>query len=357
MRFLIITQAVDQQDPVLGFFHAWINAFATEVESIEVICLREGRHDLPSNVRVHSLGKERGVGRIRRALRLLVLIVGLRNRYDAVFAHMNPEYVVAGGPLWRLMGKEIGFWYAHGAVTPQLRIASSFADHIFTSTPEGYGLRSKKLHIVGQGIDTERFNLSLEGIKARGSCVSVSRLSRSKDIKTAILTMALLREEQVPATLRIVGTPLTNADTEYVTELQAMIEEKGLADVVSFAGGMPNHELPHELHKHRFLINAYKNKSLDKVLLEAMAAGVIPVSSNKAFCALLEKTTDAALKGLPLCVPEGDAAAFKDSISSLYGRSDEDLTKIGRALRAVVVREHGLQGLIARIMSVYRSRV
>src|SRR3989344_3692203 len=57
MRLLICTQAADQDDPVLGFFHEWIAGLAKQFESVEVVCLKEGRHALPANVSVHSLGK------------------------------------------------------------------------------------------------------------------------------------------------------------------------------------------------------------------------------------------------------------------------------------------------------------
>ena len=58
MKLLIVTQIVDKNDPILGFFHRWIEEFAKHVEHIEVICLKEGKHKLPSNVHIHSIGKE-----------------------------------------------------------------------------------------------------------------------------------------------------------------------------------------------------------------------------------------------------------------------------------------------------------
>ena len=64
MRLLIITQKVNKNDPVLGFFHTWIKELATKFESIEVICLEKGHFDLPQNVTVYSLGKEHGVTRL-----------------------------------------------------------------------------------------------------------------------------------------------------------------------------------------------------------------------------------------------------------------------------------------------------
>lgn len=60
MRLLVVTQAVDKQDPVLGFFHRWLEEFAKHADQLIVICLREGTHSLPSNVRIYSLGKENG---------------------------------------------------------------------------------------------------------------------------------------------------------------------------------------------------------------------------------------------------------------------------------------------------------
>ena len=58
MKLLIITQTVDINDQILGFFHRWVEEFAKHCEQITVICLEKGIHDLPQNVRVFSLGKE-----------------------------------------------------------------------------------------------------------------------------------------------------------------------------------------------------------------------------------------------------------------------------------------------------------
>src|SRR3989344_8687589 len=59
MRLLIVTQKIDRDDDLLGFFHQWICEFARHCESVTVICLEKGEYALPANVRVLSLGKER----------------------------------------------------------------------------------------------------------------------------------------------------------------------------------------------------------------------------------------------------------------------------------------------------------
>jgi hypothetical protein len=64
-KLLILTQKVDKDDGVLGFFHAWIAALAVRFDGITVICLEKGACELPGNVTVLSLGKESGASRHR----------------------------------------------------------------------------------------------------------------------------------------------------------------------------------------------------------------------------------------------------------------------------------------------------
>ena len=58
MKLLIITQKVDKNDQLLGFFVSWIEKLSKKFESVLVLCLEKGEYDLPTNVKVISLGKE-----------------------------------------------------------------------------------------------------------------------------------------------------------------------------------------------------------------------------------------------------------------------------------------------------------
>ena len=57
MKLLIITQKVDENDQLLGFFIDWIRLFSEKFERIIIICLEKGVFELPENVEVISLGK------------------------------------------------------------------------------------------------------------------------------------------------------------------------------------------------------------------------------------------------------------------------------------------------------------
>src|SRR3989338_8420817 len=99
MRLLVVTQKIDVGDSVLGFMHGWIAEFSRQAESVSVVCLEKGTVNLPDNVKVFSLGKEKTELRImnyelwkkaKYIWRFVRYIAQLRNQYDAVFVHMNP---------------------------------------------------------------------------------------------------------------------------------------------------------------------------------------------------------------------------------------------------------------------------
>lgn len=160
MKLLICTQTLDTKHPILGFFHRWVQEFATYYDEVHVVCLNEGTHSLPANVFVHTLGKEKGGGRILYLLRFYRHVFLLRNKYDHVFVHMNPEYVVLAGLFWRVWRKRIMQWYSHRSITLWLRISAMLSHLIFSTTPHAMRLQSSKVQFVGHGIDLDAFVLA-----------------------------------------------------------------------------------------------------------------------------------------------------------------------------------------------------
>src|SRR3989344_92970 len=114
-KILIVTQKVDKNDPILGFFHRWLEEFAKYFEKVTVICLEKGKCDLPQNVKVLSLGKENGRSKFKYLKNFYHFIWQERENYEVVFVHMNEEYVLLAGLPWRLLGKRISMWRNHPA--------------------------------------------------------------------------------------------------------------------------------------------------------------------------------------------------------------------------------------------------
>lgn len=336
MKLLVVTQAVDRNHSNLGFFHRWIEEFAKHAESVQVICLWEGVHALPPNVTVHSLGKERGASRLAYVWRFYRLIWMLRKEYDVVLVHMNPEYVVLGGLLWRLWGKRIGLWYMHRSVTIQLRVATLLVHHIFTGSRESYRLPSLKCVVLGHGIDTSAFvdREAYSGGPVR--LVTAGRLSDSKGVREMVEAVALLHSRGISATLAIAGAALTPADAQYEQEVRARCTDMPF---VSFLGSVSHDEIPALLAGADIFLNLSNTGSLDKAVLEALAAGVSAISSNDAFRNMLEPHG--------LFVPR-DPAAVADTIERFLARDDR-VTIIAQ-LQQEVREQHSLQKLVPRII-------
>ena len=279
MKLLITTQAVDRDDPILGFFHRWIEEFAGQCEQVTVICLREGNHALPANVRVQVLG---GGGKIGRAFTFLRLSWGLRKEYDRVLVHMNPEYIVLAGAFWRLSGKRVALWYTHKSVTFKLRIATLFASVVLSASKESFRLGTKKLHVLGHGIDMERFVCPPHAKGAELRILTAGRISKTKNIHLILDAVEVLRVRGVSLVLTVAGAPGAGTDAAYAEDLY-----RRAGNTVLFVGPKQQQEVAALLCNSDVFINLSDTGSLDKAVLEALASGVPAVSSNEAFKQIL----------------------------------------------------------------------
>ena len=293
MKILILTQKIDKKDDVLGFMHGWISEFAENCEKVTAISLRAGEYDLSSDVKVLSLGKESGESRLKYIWNFYKYILQERNNYEAVFVHMNPEYIVLGGLFWKILGKKISLWYAHKATPWHLRFAEKFADVIFTSTESGCRIKSEKIRVIGQGIDTEFFK-PLDDRKENGvfNIVTVGRLSKSKDYGTLLLAVKSLNSKGVKLKVDIVGAPARPEDFMYLKSLQSFVSANRLQAVVDFIGSVPNLEIIKYLERADLFVNMGQTGSLDKAVLEAMSVGIPVLTCNEAFGGVLGSLRD-----------------------------------------------------------------
>src|SRR3989344_5188931 len=157
MRLLIVTQVVDTNDSNLGFFHRWIEEFSKHCEHVHVICLKEGRHSLPANVSLYSLGKESGASRIKYLWNFYRYIWKLRKDYDAVFVHMNQEYVLLGGKFWWLMGRRVILWRNHKKGSLLTRLTGCLSHTVCYTSESAYVASFKNAVRMPIGIDTNFF--------------------------------------------------------------------------------------------------------------------------------------------------------------------------------------------------------
>lgn len=351
MRLLVVNFEMDPASPVLAWQHKVVLALAPHCEQVVVLTQRAAAGPLPDNVEVRQIPTWFAKAPFRWfGAKWLANIQAYRlcrsQAFDACFVHMSMEWAYRLYPCLRFFGIPILLWYAHGSVTWRLRLAHWCADRVVTSSPEGFRLPSKKLQVIGQGIDTALFKLVPTDASTR-DVLSVSRISASKHIDRMVEAVAELKKRW-PADrirLRIAGRPLTREDARYRARLLKMIDTLDVADCVEWLGHVPLARVP-ELYRSAFAqINLSATGSMDKSLLEALACGCPTVSSNRAIVQWLK-----ANGREDLCIVDESPPAIAAMLHDLYRRR----ASVDRAeLRRLVEREHDLDGYVRRLLAQF----
>lgn len=350
MRLLILTQKIDRNDDLLGFMHGWVAEFARQCKEVTVIALGVGEYRLPENVRVFSLGKERSPSRIKYLVNFYRHICSERERYDAVFVHMNHEYVLLGGFLWRVLGKRVALWYAHGYVPPTLYVAEKLAHVVFASTKSGFRIATPKLRVIGQGIDTEAFPfIERDHPQEPFRILVVGRISPVKDYETLIrATARLVRGGRNVETIIAGGAGLPEQET-YLAKLKALAAELAIPEKIRFVGPVPNARIIEYLREADCFANTSNTGSLDKAMAEAMATGLPTVSSNIAMREVFGSLSECLMFGA------GDDKGLAGQLSAIMEMSAKERNELGTRLREIVVREHNLRSFVGKILNGIES--
>lgn len=332
MRLLIITQKADRADPILGFFHRWLEEFGKKCEQVTVIAQSSGECALPENVTVVSMGKEAGRSKMMQIVRFWMMSWKLRRDYDAVFVHMTPIWVILGAPLWMLLRRPVYLWYEIKRGGWKLATAVLCVRKVFCATAHGMPKAHGKMVVTGHGIDTEMFRPEA-GVRERNLISSISRITPIKRIDVLVRAFARLPAEYF---FVIAGGPITDADEAEVLKLKALITELGLSERVRMTGPIVHEEARRLLQRSALLLHACGG-GLDKIVLEAMACGTLVVSSS-----------EAAKSVLPL-VLHATEETMGERVQAVMGMNAEERETWGMGLRRIVEREHGLVRLIERL--------
>jgi len=349
MRLLIVTQKVDKKDPILGFFHRWIEEFAKNFEKVTVVCLEKGEYNLPTNVKVLSLGKpyfaeaSQGAGRIIFSRIIYIsnfykYIWQERKNYDAVFVHMNQEYVLLGWKFWKLWGKKIFLWRNHARGSLWTRIAVSLSDKVFCTSLSSYTARFSKTKIMPAGIDTDLYVDNI-GEHKRNTILFFGRVSPVKNVHVFIEALLELEKSGADFHADIIGDTTDNKwYEESLHRRGARLENIGR---LAFHPAL-SHEQTSELYKkYSFYVNLTPDGSLDKTILEAMAARVPVLVLNSAFRGQIHD----------ICrLTDLDPLSVSEKMGTLLQLGAAERENIGTALWEYVKREHGLKYLVELLM-------
>lgn len=347
MRLLIITQKIDKNDDILGFFHQWILEFSRRCELITVICLQKGNYCLPENVKVLSLGKEKQKQKSKYLINFYKYIYQTRKDYDTVFVHMNQEYVLLGGILWRLfLGKKIFMWRNHPHGNFLTSMAVFLSNKVFCTSKYSYTAKFKKTEIMPVGIDIDKFKVQSLKLKIQNSILSLGRISPIKNIHVLIEALRLLDEKGVNFIANIYGNA-PERDLEYYKKIRKLGEGLEKKRKLFFHKSIPNFETPEIYSKHQIFVNLTPEGSFDKTIVEAMACGMLVICSSKF---LKEKISDILL------VNQNDPIDLAQKIEFLFNQKKAFFDEIGKNGEIYVIKNHSLSFLIEKLISAITKK-
>ena len=345
-NLVIITQRVDEADDILGFFVDWIREFAKHYSNVSVITLASGRYNLPANVKVYSLGKERGRSKIFWPFILYWRLFQLVPKSDGIFAHMSPLFAISAWPVAFVFNKRIILWYLHKSVTARLKLANILSSRIVTANRDSLYLKSQKIVEVGHGIDIEKFQCIRNWDNKEINILSVGRISPIKNYETLISAVSQIDYPSLK--ISIIGRPFYSHDDEYEARLKRMVNDLNLGDRVKFSGFISHNEIAPYYCQAQICVGLTPKGGIDKVILEAMAADCLVLTSNSVMAKYLGDYAG------QLTFNHDDASHLKERLENLFALPAIEKEKISRYLRESVQKYHSLSNCVNRITSLFK---
>jgi len=345
MKLLITTQAIDENDPILGFFVRWVEEFAKHFEHIHVICLTKGEYHLPDNVTVYSLGKEEGESRLKYMWRFYGYFshIFFKEKVDFVFFHMGAVYNIMAAPYFlvrSINNVKFIWWKTHGVLPMKEKLASIFVDEIVTAGDKSFNFYRKKVRVIGHAIDVSLFKI-YEGARNTSGIAVIGRVVPIKKVDVAIEVVSRIYAEiDKNIQLHIYG-PMSDAN--YKQQLDEKINMSNFGSHVHFHGSRSQKELVDVLNQHSILLHPCESGGMDKVVLEAMSTGVVPVTSIVSFKPLLDH--------YGLYVEGNNVEAYTNVVKSILKMTSGELLNLQKELRKLIKEKHSLSTLTKRIFN------
>jgi len=356
MNILIITQKYDINDSNLGAFIDWWNKLAKKFEKIYILALEKRSEPVMTNIKVVSMGKEKKAGFFGKIYGFYTGLLKTIGETDAILVHMVPKYVILAVPIAFIYKKPLYFWYTGVSAHWQLKLAVIFCKKIFTAHEAGMRIDTKKRIIIGHGIDTNLFQISKlpptgdlpKGDKSQISTVtvlSVGRITPSKQHDFVIRAITDLIKSDYNLKLKIIGGIIQEYHQEYFEFLKKLVKDLKVDEKIEFSGSVSYNKMPEYFQNAEILINAVPFGGLDKVVLEAMASGIIPLTSNSAFLTVFPKSI-----AQNLVFKDGDVEDLKNKLKNIIDKKLYQNEVLRSELREIVVKNHNLDNLIIRIV-------
>jgi D-inositol-3-phosphate glycosyltransferase len=243
-----------------------------------------------------------------------------------------------------------------------------FADRVVASTPRDkqqmidlYHAPADRIAVISPGVDTSLFHPIprdeakdyLHTPRHDHSVLFVGRIDPVKGIDVWFKAMALVVEENPwlrghMCVCLIGGDVDEDEPDEELARLQALKDELGIGDLVTFLGRRSQEALPYYYSSADVVVMPSLYESFGMVALEAMACGTPVVASDVGGLSFVVRNGETGF-----LVPDRDPVALAECLSSLL-RDPELRARLGRR-GMEVAREYAWPRIADQIESLYAT--
>ena len=276
---LVFTFALDVEHPIFAHQAYLIDRLAKSFKKVIVITNQVGIYRKKRNVDIYDLNwQEKRPIRNTLVFRKRLKHVLSNEEVDITFSHMTTVLSLLSGLLLKKRKISHILWYAHAKNSLILKFTSKLVDRILTSTTGSFPFPTRKLSVIGQGIDTNQFFYRGKKENKFSKFFHVGRIDESKNIHGIIKFFLNIPKKNKK--LYLIGSPSGNKkSTLYHNQLKNnYMNNKNII----FVGSLPRSELYGVINKFDCFLHMYQG-SLDKTLVEATIIGIPVITANSEY--------------------------------------------------------------------------
>jgi glycosyltransferase involved in cell wall biosynthesis len=209
-------------------------------------------------------------------------------RPDVVSAHFLPNYGMIAALVWRGRPWVLSTWgsdimtdpgksgfhrWRVGFVLRRAPWVTSDAD-VMTERIREFGVPAERILTFPYGVDVAAFHPAGHAGANGPRIITNRKLESVYSVETVIDAFAAVREALPDATLTVAGEGSARAD------LHQRAERSPAAGAIMFVGAVEHARMPALLQAHHVYVSAARSDTTSVSLLEAMACGLFPVSTD-----------------------------------------------------------------------------
>ncbi len=329
-NLLLVNYAMDENSSVFSHQAESANEISNYFSKVIVLTSQIGEYPYKENVVVKYLPWQSGRN-IRNVIFFYQTFLDIlrKEKIDVVFCHMTDvQSALLGIPLKVLKIPQY-LWYAHATKSRFLAFSSYFVSGLITSTRGSLPVFNSKVHIIGQAINSKKFEFVTRDSYKFFKFVHFGRLDKSKRISEIVETIREQRELDGNSSLTLYGSPSTPESVHYVNQIVQELQGGSDGGWLILHPAVSRNRIGSLLLNFDIFIHAYIG-SLDKSILEATFVGIPVVTANPEYLEIFGSWNSAGFFSL------------ENEIEALKKMSHSEITSVLNSRRELALSKHSL---------------